>query len=1541
VSYSFMKDSAIKESALPAYASLQPMKKTGLYDPAFEHDACGVGLVANIRGDRSHKMVEQALEVLNHLTHRGARGADPDTGDGAGILIQMPHDFFRDIAADLDIALPEPGHYGVAMCFLPQGDEARAACEAAIETAVKAEGMELLGWRDVPQRPDTIGILAQKVKPTIRQAFIGGWSEIDSDRLERELYVARKVIENTVESMTDVLTDDDRNAFYICSMSARTIVYKGLLISEQVATFFPDLEDERLQTAFALVHSRYSTNTLGEWKLAHPYRMLCHNGEINTVQGNKNWMRAREQHFTSELFGDDVRKLAPITRQDESDTASFDQAFELLALGGREIEHVAAMMIPEPWYGHDTMSEGKKAFYQYHSTVMEPWDGPAMMAFTDGHKVGAVLDRNGFRPMRYLVTKDDLLVMASETGVLDVPPEDVAFKARLQPGMMFLVDFDEGRIIDDAEIKNGLATREPYGEWIKENARFLDDVPEPSYVPGVDRETLEVRQKAFGYSQEDLRILLAPLSEEGHEAYGSMGNDTPLAVLSDLPQSLFSYFKQQFAQVSNPPLDKEFEKIVTQMSMTIGAQGNLFDESPRHCRQLSIEHPILTNTEMAKIRALNEPGFQSAVISTLWDPNGGAAGLRSALDRVRSETSDAIDAGHEIIILSDRGVDSDSAPIPSILATGAVHHHLIREGLRQNVGIVVESGDPREVHHFAVLYGYGANAVNPYLAFETAWELFRVERELGHETPSDSESESNIVQGLEKGVLNVMAKMGVSTLASYHGAQVFEGLGLSQELVNEFFTWTPTKIEGIGLKEIAQDSIERLERAYPKQTVAAELPLDVAGLYQWRSNGEHHMYNPLTVSLLQDSVNRNDSSVFAQYSKLANDETRRLTTIRGLLEFKEDPTRAISVDEVEPASEIVKRFATGAISLGSISREAHETLAIAMNRIGARSNTGEGGEDSSRYQLDPNGDSRSSAIKQVASGRFGVTINYLANATDLQIKMAQGSKPGEGGHLPGRKIDEYIGGVRRTTPGVDLISPPPHHDIYSIEDLAQLIHDLKNANDEARIHVKLVSKAGVGTIAAGVAKGKGDVVLISGDSGGTGSSPLSSIKHAGLPWELGLAETQQTLVANGLRSRIVVQTDGQIKTARDVAIAAILGADEWGIATGALIALGCIMLRKCHLNTCSVGIATQDPELRADFRGRPEAVVNYFMLLSQDLRNIMAGLGVRTVDELIGRTDFLEQRNVVDHWKGKGVDLAPLLAQPEVKDAVLYQCEPQDHGLEKALDNLLIEKAAAAIESGTPVTGSFDIGNHNRTVGAMLSNRIARKYGDDGLPDGTIEFNFKGSVGQSFGAFLAPGVTFNVSGDANDHLGKGLSGGRIVVVPPEGSTFVPEETIITGNVALYGATSGEMFLRGVAGERFCVRNSGANAVAEGVGDHGCEYMTGGIAVIIGKTGRNFAAGMSGGEAFVLDEDDDFSVRCNKERVDLDPVIADSEDEEKLINLIKAHRYRTGSPVAGNIIDNWDKFRSKFVKIMPRDYKRILEERRLNEETGDREFVRNG
>ncbi len=1540
-----MTDRNINKSIPVAVAKLRPLKKHGLYDPAFEHDACGVGLVADIRGARSHEMIDKALEVLDNLTHRGARGADPNTGDGAGILIQMPHDFMAGVASEQGIELPKSGHYGIAMVFLPVDEPLRAECEKIFERCVAEEGLKFLGWRDVPQMPERIGTLAAMVKPVIRQAFIipsESGEALDSDALERKLYITRKCIENGVSDATTEANADEMDKFYVCSMSARTIVYKGLLISEQLREFYPDLGDVRIITAFALVHSRYSTNTLGEWKLAHPYRMLCHNGEINTVQGNKNWMRARERLFSNELFGDDIRKVAPVTLQDESDTASFDQAFELLALGGREIEHVAAMMIPEPWSGHATMSDEKKAFYEYHSSVMESWDGPAMMAFTDGHKVGAVLDRNGFRPMRYLVTKDDLLVMASETGVLKIPPEDVAFKSRLQPGMMFLVDFDQGRIIDDEELKHDLATRQPYADWIRDNAVYLEDLPAADMVPGLDRDTLVRRQQAFGYSQEELRLLVSPLAEQGQEAYGSMGSDTPLAVLSDRPQNLFTYFKQQFAQVSNPPLDKDFEKVVTQMSMTIGRQGNLFDESPEHCRQLRVEHPVLTNSELAKIKMLDQPGIKSRTVSTLWTVADGADGLRRALDRVRDEAAAAVEDGYEIIVLSDRGVDSENAPISSILATGAVHHHLIREGLRLRVGLVVESGDPREVHHFAVLFGYGANAVNPYLTFETISDMLRSWREVEDDVIDDATAEQNFVDGIEKGVLNVMAKMGVSTLQSYHGAQVFEGLGLSQAFVDEFFTWTPTKIEGIGIDEVAQDCMTSHQRAFPDTELAAEMPLDIGGFYHWRATGEHHMYNQETVALLQDSVNRNDARTFAEYSSLADDETRRLATIRGLLEFKFDSEREVPLGEVEPASEIVKRFATGAISLGSISREAHETLAIAMNRIAALSNTGEGGEDSSRYTPDENGDRRSSAVKQVASGRFGVTINYLTNATDLQIKMAQGSKPGEGGHLPGYKIDEYIGFIRRTTPGVELISPPPHHDIYSIEDLAQLIHDLKNANDEARVHVKLVSKTGVGTIAAGVSKGKGDVVLISGDSGGTGSSPLSSIKHAGLPWELGLAETQYTLVANGLRSRIVVQTDGQIKTARDVAIAAILGADEWGIATGALVALGCIMLRKCHLNTCTVGIATQDPELRKDFRGRPEAVVNFFTLLAEDLRLIMSKLGVRTVNEMIGRTELLEPRRAVDHWKASGVDLSPLLAQPDVDDGIgRYASETQDHGLENALDHQLVAIAESAIAHQTPVRAEFDITNKNRTVGAMLSNRIARRYGDDGLPDGTVDFKFTGSGGQSFGAFLAPGVTFRVHGDANDYLGKGLSGGRLILVPPDGSTFVPEENIIAGNVGLYGATGGQVFIRGIAGERFCVRNSGAEAVVEGIGDHGCEYMTGGRAVILGPTGRNFGAGMSGGEAYVLDEDDSFPIRCNQERVDLDPVKRGSDDELHLKRLIEQHHDSTSSPVAGKILSDWDRYVKKFVKVMPRDYKRVLAERQQREESGVEELVRHG
>jgi glutamate synthase domain-containing protein 2/glutamate synthase domain-containing protein 1/glutamate synthase domain-containing protein 3 len=1514
--------------------------RQGLYHPDHEHAACGVGIVANIDGSRTHEIVQQGLEALINLGHRGACGCDPRTGDGAGVLIQMPHAFMTEAARRAGIRLPMAGRYGVAMSFLPQDAGLRRQAEAAIEAAVRSEGLRGLGWRDVPVDPAVAGWLAREVMPVIRQYFAAAPDALDGASFERKLLVTRKQIENRVIALAKASPAAGWDDFYICSFSSRTIVYKGLLVADQIRGFYRDLREPSMVSAFAMVHSRFSTNTLGKWKLAHPYRMICHNGEINTLRGNINWMAAREESLSSDLFGDDIRKLGPTHAPGDSDTASFDKTFELLVLGGRSVEHAAAMMIPEPWFGHESMPEPKKAFYEYHGCLMEPWDGPALIAFTDGTKIGATLDRNGLRPFRYAVTKDGLLVMASETGVLDLPADRIEYKARLRPGRMFLLDTSEGRIIADEEIKSRLAKRSPYGKWLQENQMMLEELPESRHVPGVDLDTLLTRQAAFGYTQEDLRVLMEPMARDGGEPIGSMGNDSPLAVLSDRPLPLFNYFKQLFAQVSNPPLDAIREELVTQVSVTLGTHRNLFDETPEHCRLLRVDHPILTNAELAKIRDLKLDGLRARTISTLFNVAEGPAGLRNGLDRVRRAASDAVRDGCSILVLSDRGVDAGRAPIPSLLATSGVHHHLIREGTRLRVGLVVESGEPREVHHFAALFGYGAGAINPYLALETLVGMARASDGNGFAL-KPGKAETNYIKAAQKGVVKVMSKMGISTLQSYTGAQIFEALGLSQPVVDEFFTWTNSRIEGIGLDEIAEDVLTNHRRAFPEMEIPANLALDVGGLYLWRATGEKHMYNPDTIALLQDAVRRNDPKTFEEFSRIANDETRRLCTIRGLLEFKLDPAHEVPLDEVEPATAIARRFATGAISLGSISRETHETLAIAMNRLGARSNTGEGGEDHARFTPDPNGDSRSSAIKQVASGRFGVTIDYLVNARDLQIKMAQGSKPGEGGQIPGHKITEYIGKIRNTTPGVELISPPPHHDIYSIEDLAQLIHDLKNANPEARIHVKLVAEVGVGTIAAGVSKGKGDVVLISGDSGGTGASPLSSIKHAGLPWELGVAETQQVLCANGLRDRIVVQTDGQLKTARDVAVATLLGAEEWGIATGSLVALGCIMLRKCHLNTCSVGIATQDPELRKNFAGRPEHVINYFMMLAEDLRRYMAKLGFRTVDEMVGRTDRLEPRRAIDHWKARGLDLTPLLTSlPVLANGRRYRCVDQDHGLDQALDHSLIKAAAPAIERGERVSATFQIRNRNRTVGAMLSGRLVRQRGS-ALPDGTVNLTFRGSAGQSFGAFLAGGLTFRLEGDANDYFGKGLSGGRLILTPPREATYAPEENIITGNVNLYGATGGEAFIRGLAGERFAVRNSGARAVVEGVGDHGCEYMTGGRVVVIGPTGRNFAAGMSGGIAYVLDLEGDFSTRCNEEMVDLETVDAGSEDESLVRGLLASHVRYTGSSVAEQVLDDWNESRAKFVKVMPRDYKRMLGVLARREKTHEPELIRHG
>ena len=1534
---------------------LPKLVKQGLYDPQHEHDACGVGVVANIKGVKSHDVIEKGLQVLINLGHRGAAGADPQTGDGAGILIQMPHEFFEKECARQGIDLPRPGDYGVGMVFLPQDQAQQETCRAIFEDIVREEGQIVLGWRDVPVDETTIGDHSRDVRPHIRQIFIGrGPGTVDEAHLVRKLYVIRRRVENAIAA----LGIEDGEEFYVASLFTNRIVYKGLLLAHQIPGFYRDLDDPDMVSYFAMVHSRFSTNTLGSWKLAHPYRFLLHNGEINTLRGNQNWMVARQAMFSSPLFGDDMEKLFPIIASGQSDTACIDNALELLLATGRSLPHCMMMLVPEAWGEHIEIDPEKKDFYEYHSCLMEPWDGPALLAFTDGVRVGAILDRNGLRPFRYLVTKDDLLVMASEAGVLDVPPEDVLFKARLQPGRMFFVDPSQGRIVEDEEIKRELSTAQPYGEWLSENAVHLEQLPEPVAVQRTDHDTLLERQQVYGYTLEDLRMIMEPMAVNGAEAIGSMGNDAALAVLSDRPHLVFNYFKQLFAQVTNPPLDAIREELVTSTESFIGSERNLFEESPDHARQLKLKEPVLSNRELEKIRNVDANGIRSITLPALFRVDGGNGALERALEELCREASRAVDDGYSVIILSDRGTDVHHAPIPSLLATSAVHHDLIRNGSRMKVGLVVESGEPREVAHFALLIGYGAGAINPYLAFETLDNMIGeriLPGNLDYKTV-----EKNYIKAVRKGVVKVMSKMGISTIQSYRGAQIFEAIGLGQELVDRYFTWTPSRVGGIGLDVIEEEARRRHARAYPDVEVAATLDLDPGGIYYWRRDGEYHMYNPDSIASLQHAVQGNSEATYNaltdlmkgrdgngtvslrdtdarqsyetyhQFAQLIDGESRRLSTIRGLLDFKtlDEP---IPLEEVEPAKEIVKRFATGAISLGSISREAHETLAIAMNRIGARSNTGEGGEDFHRFTPDPNGDSRNSAMKQVASGRFGVTNNYLINARDLQIKMAQGSKPGEGGQLPGHKVDEYIGWIRRSTPGVELISPPPHHDIYSIEDLAQLIYDLKYTNPKARIHVKLVAEVGVGTIAAGVSKGLGDVVLISGDSGGTGASPESSIKHAGLPWELGVAETQQVLVMNDLRGRIVVQTDGQLKTGRDVAVACMLGAEEFGFSTAPLISLGCIMLRKCHLNTCSVGIATQDPELRKQFAGQPEHIINYFFFVAEHLREIMAQIGFRTVDEMVGRVDKLETKAAIEHWKAGGLDFTHLLHKPDVPEWVAtHQCQAQDHGLDHVLDRVLIEKAEDSLENKTPVRFELPIRNANRTVGAMLSGEVSKRYGEEGLPEDTIQIHFKGSAGQSFGAFLAKGVSITLEGDSNDYFAKGLSGGNILVYPPEVSRFVAEENIIIGNVALYGATRGKVFIKGVAGERFAVRNSGAHAVVEGVGDHGAEYMTGGVLVVLGPTGRNFAAGMSGGFAYILDEDGTFHHRCNQEMVDLEPVV-EEDDVSMLRDLITEHLEKTGSANARRVLQAWDEMLPRFVKIFPRDYRRVLEERKRRQE----------
>ncbi|MBI2060735.1 MAG: glutamate synthase large subunit [Nitrospirae bacterium] len=1501
----------------------QSLRPQGLYHPDHEHDSCGVGFVVDMKGVPSNDILRKGIEVLNNLTHRGACGCDPLTGDGAGILFQIPHAFFEKECAKLDLLLPAPGEYAVGMVFLPREVSQRDSCEQAFEKIVRREGQRLLGWREVPVDPSQCGPQAREIRPEIRQIFIApGRNVFGQDAFERKLLVIRKQIENWVRGSG--LRDAD--AFHIPSLSSRTIVYKGLLISHQIPRFYLDLQNPMLASAIAMVHQRFSTNTLPSWDRAHPYRFLCHNGEINTLRGNINWMHARQALFQSPLFKDDIRKIMPVISPGGSDSAMFDNALELLVHTGRSLPHAMMMMIPEAWQKHQLMDETKKAFYEYHACIVEPWDGPASIAFTDGRVVGAVLDRNGLRPSRYVVTKDGLVVMASEVGVLDIPAENILLKGRLQPGRMFLVDLAKGRIVADEEIKAEIAARKPYRRWLDDQLVKLEDLPSHKMLPeSLKPADLLRRQLAHGYTLEDLRLLMVPMALNGQDAVGSMGVDTPLAVLSERPQLLFSYFKQLFAQVTNPPIDPLREDLVMSIETTLGPERNLFEETPDHARKIRLTSPTLTNEELARLKELNQPGLVSHTIPALFEARRGPDGLRSALDELCRRSAEAIDGGATILILSDRGMDQTHAAIPSLLAVSAVHHHLIREGKRVRAGLVIETGEPREVMHFCLLMGYGAGAVNPYLAYESVRQLVRegIIKEV-----DDDEAVTRYRKAVDKGLLKVATKMGISTLQSYRGAQIFEAIGINKEVIDKYFTWTASRIEGIGMDTIARETLIRHEKSVA-ESAGAGADLEAGGQYQWRRRGEFHLLNPDTIGKLQHAVRSKNPATYKEFAEMVNNQNQRLATIRGLLRFK--PGKPVPLDEVEPAAEIVKRFATGAMSLGSISREAHETLAVAMNRIGGKSNTGEGGEDPERYLPDPNGDSRRSAIKQVASARFGVTIGYLINSDDLQIKIAQGAKPGEGGQLPGHKVSEYIAKVRYSVPGVGLISPPPHHDIYSIEDIAQLIHDLKNANPQARVHVKLVAEVGVGTVAAGVAKAKADVVLISGYEGGTGASPLTSIQHAGIPWELGLAETQQVLVMNGLRGRIIVQTDGKMQTGRDVAIAALLGAEEFGFSTLPLVALGCIMMRVCHLNTCPVGIATQDPLLRKKFAGEPEHVINYFFFVAEELRQIMAELGFRKVADMVGRTDKLEMRDAIDHWKAKGLDFTPLLHKVESSSTAAIRCvEAQDHGLENALDHVLIQLSREAIEQKKPVEIRMPIRNSNRCVGTMLSGEIAKKYGDEGLPPETIQIYFEGSAGQSFGAFLAHGVSLTLEGDANDYTAKGLSGGRVVVHPPSASTFVAEENILVGNVVLYGATGGEAYFRGIAGERFAVRNSGATAVVEGVGDHGCEYMTRGTVLVLGRTGRNFAAGMSGGVAYVLDVDRDFKKKCNTGMVELQELM-DPSDVSTVRRLLQRHLQFTKSAVADRILKRWDDYRTLFVKVLPVEYKKVLAHQHLSEE----------
>ena len=1528
--------------------------KQGLYDPKNEHDACGVGFIADIKGVKSHKIVLQGLEILKNLTHRGAVGADPLAGDGAGLLMQIPDEFLR---AEVCFELPPVGEYGVGMVFLPQGESARKQCEEKVAYYIAAEGQKFLGWRDVPVDNEGLGETVKECEPLIRQIFIGrGSSCHDQDAFERKLFVIRKQIENEIRG-----SDSNKN-FYITSMSSRVLLYKGMLLANQVGVYYSDLVDERVVSALALVHQRFSTNTFPTWDLAQPFRMIAHNGEINTVRGNVNWMAARRHTMFSDVLGEDLDKVWPLIPEGQSDSACFDNALELLVQGGYSLAHAMMLLIPEAWHDNPLMDPARRAFYEYHSAVMEPWDGPAAVAFTDGRQIGATLDRNGLRPARYLITDDNMVLMASEMGVLTIPEDKIVKKWRLQPGKMLLIDMEKGRIIDDEEIKAELSSKRSYQKWLDETQIMVRDLPVTVSPMAPDDHTLLKRQQAFGYTQEDIRVLMMPMAATGQEGIGSMGADNPLAVLSSKAKPLFNYFKQTFAQVTNPPIDPIREDLVMSLVSQIGPRPNLLElDQTSAQKRLEVTSPLITNTSLARVRcidALTKGAFRTFTASICYPADQGADGLEQALTSLCETAEKAVREGYNILILSDRNMDADHIAIPVLLATAAVHHDLVRAGLRTSSGLVVETGAAREIHHFAVLAGYGAEAINPYVALDTIAKM----RHKLQEEVSEEEVMKRYKKAVGKGLLKVMSKMGISTYQSYCGAQIFDAIGLSSELVDKYFTGTSTTIEGVGLREIAEEAVRWHRNAFGDAPIYRNA-LDVGGDYALRLRGEDHIWTTDTISKLQHATKANDAKTFAEFSRLINEQGERLLTLRGLFDFKWGK-KPVPLEEVEPASEIVKRFATGAMSYGSISMEAHSTLAIAMNKIGGKSNTGEGGEEPERFMPLEDGTSnpRRSAIKQVASGRFGVTVEYLVNSDDIQIKMAQGAKPGEGGQLPGHKVNAQIARVRHSTQGVGLISPPPHHDIYSIEDLAQLIHDLKNVNPQARISVKLVSEVGVGTVAAGVSKAHADHVTISGYDGGTGASPLTSIKHAGSPWEIGLAETHQTLVMNRLRGRIAVQADGGMRTGRDVVIAALLGADEIGFATAPLIVEGCIMMRKCHLNTCPVGVATQDPELRKRFTGKPEHVINYFFFIAEEVRELMSKLGFRNFNEMIGQRDKLEMRKAIEHWKAQGLDYSRLLHKPEVgPEVAIRNCEQQDHGLDKALDHELIKQAKPALESGEPVQIETKIYNYNRTFGTMLSGEVARRYGHAGLPDDTIYIKASGTAGQSFGAWVAKGMTIELAGEGNDYVGKGLSGGRLVIYPPAESKLVAEENIIVGNTVLYGAVSGECYFRGVGGERFCVRNSGATAVVEGVGDHGCEYMTGGIAVVLGSTGRNFAAGMSGGVAYVLDEDGTFDRHCNLSMVELEPIAAEDDalenmehmggdmethgrvdvshdmtrhDGVRLKQLIEKHMHYTDSSKAKEILQNWNDYLPKFVKVMPVEYRRALLEMQAEQKAAD-------